>query len=78
MRLIFMGTPAFSVPVLEALVAAVREAIGYEIDLCIDCHGKYNVRERLYESIFDTPKTKTSRSTGRARRTRRPLTDTKP
>ncbi|MCZ6632622.1 MAG: mandelate racemase/muconate lactonizing enzyme family protein [bacterium] len=30
---------------MEALVAAVREAIGYEIDLCIDCHGKYNVRD---------------------------------
>jgi L-alanine-DL-glutamate epimerase-like enolase superfamily enzyme len=32
---------------MEALVAAVREAIGYEIDLCIDCHGKYNVRDVL-------------------------------
>ena len=31
----------------ESLVAAVREAIGYEIDLCIDCHGKYNVRDAL-------------------------------
>ena len=32
---------------MEALVAAVREAIGYQIDLCIDCHGKYNVRDAL-------------------------------
>ena len=30
---------------MEAMVAAVREAVGYEIDLCIDCHGKYNVRD---------------------------------
>jgi len=32
---------------MEALVAAVRQAIGYEIDLCVDCHGKYNVRDVL-------------------------------
>ncbi len=30
---------------MEALVEAVREAIGYKIDLCIDCHGRYNVRD---------------------------------
>ena len=30
---------------MESLVAAVREAVGYEIDLCIDCHGCYNVRD---------------------------------
>ena len=32
---------------MEALMAAVRQAIGYEIDLCVDCHGKYNVRDVL-------------------------------
>ena len=31
MRLIFMGTPDFSVPVLEALVEAEAEALGVEI-----------------------------------------------
>ncbi len=30
---------------MESLVAAVRDAVGYEIDLCIDCHGVYNVRD---------------------------------
>ena len=32
---------------MEAMVAAVREAIGYGIDVCIDCHGVYNVRDVL-------------------------------
>ena len=32
---------------MEALVAAVRDAIGYSIDVCIDCHGIYNVRDVL-------------------------------
>ena len=32
---------------MTALVAAVREAIGDDIDVCIDCHGLYNVRDVL-------------------------------
>ena len=32
---------------MEAMVSAVRDAVGYDIDLCIDCHGKYNVRDVL-------------------------------
>ena len=32
---------------MEALVAAVREAVGPGIDICIDCHGVYNVRDVL-------------------------------
>ena len=30
---------------IEALVRAVREAIGTGVDVCIDCHGLYNVRD---------------------------------
>ncbi len=30
---------------MTALVAAVREAVGPSIDVCIDCHGIYNVRD---------------------------------
>ena len=30
---------------MEALVRAVREAIGPGVDVCIDCHGLYNVRD---------------------------------
>jgi len=32
---------------MTTLVAAVREAIGDDIDVCIDCHGLYNVRDVL-------------------------------
>ena len=32
---------------MTALVAAVREAVGDDIDVCIDCHGLYNVRDVL-------------------------------
>ena len=32
---------------MEALVSAVRGAVGYGIDVCIDCHGVYNVRDVL-------------------------------
>ena len=30
---------------MTALVAAVREAVGDGVDICIDCHGLYNVRD---------------------------------
>lgn len=30
---------------MTALVAAVREAVGNGVDICIDCHGLYNVRD---------------------------------
>jgi L-alanine-DL-glutamate epimerase-like enolase superfamily enzyme len=30
---------------MEALVRAVREAVGKGVDVCIDCHGLYNVRD---------------------------------
>ena len=32
---------------MTALVAAVREAVGPGVDVCIDCHGLYNVRDAL-------------------------------
>jgi galactonate dehydratase len=32
---------------MTALVAAVREAVGAGVDLCIDCHGLYNVRDAV-------------------------------
>jgi galactonate dehydratase len=32
---------------MTELVAAVREAIGFDIDVCIDCHGVYNVRDAI-------------------------------
>ena len=30
---------------MEALVGAVRDAVGPGVDVCIDCHGIYNVRD---------------------------------
>ncbi|MBV7336972.1 mandelate racemase/muconate lactonizing enzyme family protein [Chloroflexi bacterium TSY] len=32
---------------MTALVRAVRDAVGDGIDICIDCHGQYNVRDVL-------------------------------
>lgn len=32
---------------MTALVAAVREAVGEGVDVCIDCHGIYNVRDAI-------------------------------
>ncbi|MDP6503020.1 MAG: mandelate racemase/muconate lactonizing enzyme family protein [Planctomycetota bacterium] len=32
---------------MESLVAAVRKAVGTGVDVCIDCHGIYNVRDAI-------------------------------
>ncbi|MEE3260149.1 MAG: mandelate racemase/muconate lactonizing enzyme family protein [Candidatus Latescibacterota bacterium] len=32
---------------MEALMAAAREAVGPGLDICIDCHGLYSVRDAL-------------------------------
>ena len=32
---------------MEALLAAAREAAGPDLDICVDCHGLYNVRDAL-------------------------------
>jgi len=32
---------------MESLMAAAREAVGPGLDICVDCHGLYNVRDAL-------------------------------
>ena len=38
---------------MAPLVAAVREAVGDEIDVCIDCHGIYGVLQIPHEKKTD-------------------------